>query len=65
MLRYVKRMPRLAGVLVWTAGAVAMHAVAPYELSRLGAQARPQGPAAPAARSAGLLMAAVGAALMT
>ena len=61
----MKRMPRAAGVLVWTAGAVAMHAVAPYELSRLGGRARPQGPSAPAARSAGLLTVAAGAALMT
>jgi protein-S-isoprenylcysteine O-methyltransferase Ste14 len=61
----MKRMPRLAGVLVWTAGAVAMHAVVPHELSRLGARARPQGPAARAARSAGLLTVAAGAAVMT
>ena len=65
MLRDMKRLPRPAGVLVWTAGAIAMHAVVPHELLRLGARARPQGSAAPAARSAGLLMAAVGAALMT
>jgi protein-S-isoprenylcysteine O-methyltransferase Ste14 len=65
MLRYMKTMARSAGVLVWTAGAVAMHAVVPYQLSRLGARARPQGPAGPAARSAGLPIAAGGAAVMT
>jgi hypothetical protein len=35
MLCYVKRVPRPAGVPVWTVGAVAMHAVVPFELSRL------------------------------
>jgi len=64
MLRHVKRMPRTAGVLVWTAGAVAMHAVVPFELSRLGGKARPPGPAASAAQGAGLLTVAAGAALM-
>jgi protein-S-isoprenylcysteine O-methyltransferase Ste14 len=64
MLRHVKHMPRTAGVLVWTAGAVAMHAVVPFELSRLGG-ARPHRPAASAARGAGLLTVAMGAALMT
>jgi protein-S-isoprenylcysteine O-methyltransferase Ste14 len=58
-------MPRTAGVIVWTAGAVAMYAVVPFELSRLGGRDGPQGPAAPAARRAGLLTVAAGAALMT
>ena len=57
-------MPRTAGVLVWTAGAVATHAVVPFELSRLGGPDRPCGPAASAARGAGLLAVAAGAALM-
>ena len=57
-------MPRTAGVLVWTAGAVATHAVVPFELSRLGGPDRPCGPAASAARGAGLLTVAAGAALM-
>jgi protein-S-isoprenylcysteine O-methyltransferase Ste14 len=61
----MKRMPRTAGVLIWTLGAVAMHAVVPFELSRLGGRARPQGPATSAARGAGLLTVAAGAALMT
>jgi protein-S-isoprenylcysteine O-methyltransferase Ste14 len=65
MLRHVKRMPRTAGVLIWTSGAVATYAVVPFELSRLGDRARPQGPAASAARGAGLLTVAAGAALMT
>ena len=60
----MKRVPRTAGVIVWTAGAVATYAVVPFELSRLGGRARPQGPAAPAARGAGLLTVAAGAALM-
>ena len=58
-------MPRTAGVLVWTAGAVATHAVVPFELSRLGERARRQGPARSAARGAGLLTVTAGAALMT
>jgi protein-S-isoprenylcysteine O-methyltransferase Ste14 len=65
MLRCMKRMPRTAGVLIWTLGAVAMHAVVPFELSRPGGRARPQGPAISAARGAGLLTVAAGAALMT
>jgi protein-S-isoprenylcysteine O-methyltransferase Ste14 len=65
MLRHVKRMPRTAGVIVWTAGAVATYAVVPFELSQLGDRARPQGPAASAARGAGLLTVTAGAALMT
>ena len=64
MLRCMKRMPRTAGVLIWTLGAVATYAVVPFELSQLGGRARPQGPAAPAARSAGLLTVATGTALM-
>jgi len=58
-------MPRTAGVLIWTAGAVATYAVVPFELSQLGGRARPQGPAASAARGAGLLTVTAGAALMT
>jgi hypothetical protein len=34
MLWYVKRMPRPAAVAVWTAGAVTLHAIVPFELSR-------------------------------
>jgi len=64
MLRHVKRMPRTAGVIIWTAGAVATHAVVPFELSRLGDRAKPQGPAASAGRGAGLLTVTAGAALM-
>jgi len=65
MLPCVKRMPRTASVLVWIAGAAAAHAVVPFELSRLGDQARQQRPATPAARGAGLLTVTAGAALMT
>jgi protein-S-isoprenylcysteine O-methyltransferase Ste14 len=65
MLCRMKRMPRTAGVLIWTLGAVATHAVVPFELSQLGGRARPQGPATSAARGAGLLTVAVGGALMT
>jgi len=50
-------------VLVWTLGAVAMHAVVPFELSGLGGRTRP--PASrPAARGAGLVTVAAGAGLM-
>jgi protein-S-isoprenylcysteine O-methyltransferase Ste14 len=65
MLRRMKRMPRTAGVLVWAAGAAVLHAVVPFELSRLGDRARPLGPGSSAAREAGLLTVAAGAALMT
>src|SRR5215467_3702339 len=65
MLRCMKRMPRTASVLVWIVGSAAAHAVVPFELSRLGDQARQQGPATPAARGAGLLTVTAGAALMT
>ena len=58
-------MPRTAGVIVWTVGAVATHAVVPFELSRLGGRARPQGRTGSAARGAGLLTVTAGAALMT
>jgi protein-S-isoprenylcysteine O-methyltransferase Ste14 len=64
MLRHVMRIPRVAGVLAWTAGAVAMHAVMPFELSRLGNRARPQRRATSTARGAGLLAVAAGATLM-
>jgi len=65
MLRYMKRMPKSAGVLIWTAGAVAMHAMVPFRLSRLRGRGGPQGPATPTTRGAGLLTVAAGAALMT
>jgi protein-S-isoprenylcysteine O-methyltransferase Ste14 len=65
MLRRMKHMPRTAGVLVWAAGAAAMHAVVPFELSQLGDRTRPPGPGSSAAREAGLLTVAAGAALMT
>jgi protein-S-isoprenylcysteine O-methyltransferase Ste14 len=65
MLRCMTHVPRTAGVLVWTAGAVAMYAAVPFELSRLGDRPSPHGPAASAARGAGLTTVATGAALMT
>jgi len=61
----MKRMPKTAGVLIWAAGAIAMHAIVPFELSRQGGRGRPLGPATPTARGAGLLTVAAGAALMT
>src|SRR5215510_9138440 len=64
-LRRMKQMPRTAGVLVWAAGAAVLHAVVPFELSRLGDRARPLELGSPAAREAGLLTVAAGAALMT
>ena len=57
--------PRTAGALVWAAGAVAMYAAVPFELSRVGNRAGPPRPAPPAVRGAGLLTVAAGAALMT
>jgi len=59
----VKRIPRLVGVLVWTAGAVGLHAAVPFQLSRLGRPARPA-PPAPAVRGAGLVTVAAGGTLM-
>jgi protein-S-isoprenylcysteine O-methyltransferase Ste14 len=64
MLCYVKRMPRPAGMLVWTAGAVALHAVVPFELSRLGDRAGRPARMPPAVRGAGLVTAAAGVGLM-
>lgn len=59
----MKRIPRAAGVLVWTLGAVALHAVVPLELSRLNhPAARPA--RAPALQGSGLVTVAAGAALM-
>jgi hypothetical protein len=56
-------MPRPAGVLAWTGGAVALHAAVPFRLSRPGGPARPAS-AAPAVRTAGLVTVAAGGALM-
>src|SRR6266566_29050 len=64
MLCYVKPMPRPAGMLVWAVGAVAMHAVVPFELSRFGRSGRAASPEAPAMRGAGLVTVAAGAGLM-
>ena len=64
MLCYVKRMPRPAGVLVWTAGAVALHAVVPFELSRLDDRADRPARRPAAVRGAGLVTVAAGAGLM-
>jgi phospholipid methyltransferase len=64
MLCWVRRMPRPAGVLVWMAGAVAMHAVVPFELSRLDDRARRPARRFPAMRGAGLVTVAAGAGLM-
>lgn len=61
----MKRIPRPAGVLVWSLGAVAMYAVVPFQLSRLGDRARPQQRTASTMGGAGLLTVAAGAALMT
>jgi protein-S-isoprenylcysteine O-methyltransferase Ste14 len=59
----VKRIPRAAGLLGWTAGAVALNAAVPRELSRLGDHAGRPAPAPPAARGAGLLLVAAGTTL--
>ena len=63
MLCYVKRVPRPAGVLVWTAGAVALHAVVPFELSRFDDRAGRPASRPPAVRGAGLVTVAAGAGL--
>ena len=57
----MKRIPRAAGLLAWTLGLVALNAVVPRELSRLGDRAGRPAPAPPAARGAGLLLVAAGA----
>ncbi|HEV8279992.1 MAG TPA: isoprenylcysteine carboxylmethyltransferase family protein [Streptosporangiaceae bacterium] len=57
-------MPRPAGVLVWMARAVAMHAVVPFELSRLDDRARRPARRFPAMRGAGLVTVAAGVGLM-
>jgi protein-S-isoprenylcysteine O-methyltransferase Ste14 len=60
----MKRMPRAAAMLVWVAGAVAMHGVVPFELSRLGDRVQRPGRRRLAARSAGVLTVVAGAALV-
>ena len=64
MLCYVKSMPRPAGVLLWTVGAVAMHAVVPFELSRLDDRAGRRARRPSAMRGTGLVTVAAGAGLM-
>lgn len=64
MISCMKPIPRAAGLLGWTLGAVAMHAAVPFELSRLGDRAVPPARPAPAVRRAGLLTVAAGASLM-
>jgi len=64
MISCMRRIPKPAGVLGWTLGAVAMHAALPFELSRLRGRGRPPAPTAPAVRSTGLLTVAAGASLM-
>ena len=59
----MKRIPRAAGLLGLTLGMVALNAVVPRELSRLGGHAGRPAPASPAARGAGLLLVAAGASL--
>jgi protein-S-isoprenylcysteine O-methyltransferase Ste14 len=60
----VKRIPRAAAVLVWMSGAVAMHALVPFELSRLDRRTQRQ-PATPlVVRGSGLLAVVAGASLM-
>ncbi len=57
-------MPRVAALLVLALGAVALHAVVPFELSRLGGRVGRSGRPRPAVRGAGLLTVTAGAALM-
>ena len=61
---HVTRVPTPAGTLVWTLGAVAMHAVVPFELSLLGEQAGRPGGGPRSVRGTGLVMVAAGAGLM-
>jgi protein-S-isoprenylcysteine O-methyltransferase Ste14 len=51
-------------VLAWTSGAVTLHAVVPFELSRWGDRAGRPARRPPVMRSAGLVTVAAGAALM-
>ncbi|SRR5216683_2366491 len=60
----MKRVPRAAGVLGWALGATALHAAVPFQLSRLGGRAGRPGRSTPAARHAGVVTVAAGAALM-
>ena len=61
--RWVTRMPRPVGALVWTLGAVVLHAAVPFWLSRQGSQARPASTSL-AVRTAGLVTVAAGGTLM-
>jgi protein-S-isoprenylcysteine O-methyltransferase Ste14 len=60
----VKRLPRVAGPLVWMLGVVAMHAVVPFGLSRLGHRVRRRERTKPEVRGIGLLTVAAGGSLM-
>jgi protein-S-isoprenylcysteine O-methyltransferase Ste14 len=64
MLGFMRRMPRLAGMLVWALGAVAMHAVVPFELARLGDRAGRPAARSRAMQGMGLVTVAAGAGLM-
>jgi protein-S-isoprenylcysteine O-methyltransferase Ste14 len=60
----VERVPRAAGLLIWTLGAVAMYGLVPHELSRLGERVGPPRKKPLGMRSAGLVIVAIGASLM-
>jgi hypothetical protein len=64
MISCMKRIPRAAGLLGWTLGAVALHAAVPFQLSRLGRRAGLPARTTPGVRSVGLLTVAAGASLM-
>jgi hypothetical protein len=53
MLRCVRRMPRAAGLLLWTLGAVAIHAVVLFELSWLARRVGRPGPTSLPCRARG------------
>ncbi|HKA49334.1 MAG TPA: isoprenylcysteine carboxylmethyltransferase family protein [Candidatus Dormibacteraeota bacterium] len=57
-------MPRAIGMLVWTLGAVAMHAVVPFELSRLGDRVARKERTNPVVRGIGLSTVGAGATVM-
>lgn len=64
MISCMTRIPKAAGLLGWTLGAVALHVAVPFELSRLGSGISPPARTPPAVRGTGLVTVAAGASLM-
>jgi len=60
----MRRVPRAAGLVIWTLAVVGMFGLIPNELSRLRDRVEPTRKNRPGARGAGLVLVTVGASLM-